>query len=130
MTGPMPSLLPGYSRWTALASTCAAEWRMTSRSAPLLPLWLICVEPPRESKRPTRLGTRGLLAVPPKFRLDCLGQTETLWCANNGALPWSASGPPNERGRSPPGSPVVFACAVPRDLHYFPLAEGRLTRLL
>src|SRR5207249_11248147 len=56
--------------------------------------------------------------------------SSALWCANNGALPWSASGPPNERGRSPPGSPVVFACGAPRDLHYFPLAEGRLTRLL
>src|SRR5207245_1416115 len=33
-------------------------------------------------------------------------------------------------GRSPPGSPVVFACAVPRDLHSRPLAEGRLPRLL
>ncbi len=41
MTGPMPSLLPGYSCWTALASTWAAEWRITSSAAPLLPLWLM-----------------------------------------------------------------------------------------
>src|SRR2546430_8888892 len=43
MTGPMPSLLPGYRCWTAFASTWAAEWRITSSSdwERLLPLWLM-----------------------------------------------------------------------------------------
>src|SRR5437868_3786800 len=45
MTGPVPRRVPGYRRWTALASTCAAEWRMTSNwsCATPLPLWLIWV---------------------------------------------------------------------------------------
>ena len=49
---------------------------------------------------------------------------------HNAAPAWSTTGPRNEEGRSPPGSPVVFACTVPRDLHYLPLAEGRSARLL
>src|ERR1043166_68717 len=95
MTGPMPSLLPGYRRWTALASTCAAEWRITSSSDAemSLPSWLICVEPPEVNKRPTVLGRGGVFSwFHPSSLSVLLAEVAERSCrADNGAQPWSAT---------------------------------------
>src|SRR5216683_1818639 len=81
MTGPMPSLLPGYSCWTALASTWAAEWRITSSAAPLLPLWLMMDRTSFEwsvvsdTKTPPALGRGGYSRFHPSFRLRASRRT-------------------------------------------------------
>src|SRR6266496_3149163 len=43
-----------------------------------------------------------------------------------GRLPWVATPDSNDEAVSPPGSPVVFACAAPWDSHSLPLADGRV----
>src|SRR5579859_8269965 len=60
MTGRLPSLLPGYSCCTALASTCAAECRMRSSS---LPAWLMRANasPRRRSGQPGLRGRQQIL---------------------------------------------------------------------
>src|SRR5579884_274455 len=86
MTGPMPSLLPGYSRCTALASTCAAEWRITSSSAceTLLPLWLMRTEPPiEEMTAPLALGRGAHSRFHPSSARGTLHASAQ--CAANGA---------------------------------------------